>query len=76
LHSLGIQDTSVVVTPEFHGNLPWTIVEMPWTSGKDVQELQVCLARYSSEDPDHKIRGTAWVDDVALIPEAAGQSNP
>ena len=67
LHSLGSQDTSTSVTADVRGSEPWTRVEMPWSSGKDVQELQVCLVRFPSQQPENKIQGTAWVDDVALV---------
>jgi hypothetical protein len=76
LHSLGTLDTSTVVTPEVHGTLPWTPIELPWSSGKDVQELQVCVVRFPSDEANGKIQGTAWVDDVALVPEPAEHSKP
>lgn len=76
LHSLGKLDTSTVVTPEVHGTVPWSPIELPWSSGKDVQEVQVCVVRLSSEETDGKIQGAAWVDDVALVPETAGNPKP
>jgi tetratricopeptide (TPR) repeat protein len=76
LHSLGTLDTSTVVTPEVHGTLPWTPIEVPWSSGKDVQELQVCVVRFPSDEADGKILGTAWVDDVALVPALAEHPKP
>src|ERR1700687_1609487 len=50
LHSLGTQDTSTAVTLDVHGSAPWTRIELHWSSGKDVQELHVCLDRFPSED--------------------------
>ena len=76
LHSLGTRDTSLSVTPDVHGSEPWTRIEIPWSSAKDVQELQVCLVRFPSDQPENKIQGTAWVDDVALVPEPAEHSKP
>ena len=76
LRSLGTQDISAVATPELHGSEPWTHIEIPWSSGKDVQEVQVCLVRYLSDQLENKIKGTIWVDDVALVPEAAEHSKP
>jgi hypothetical protein len=76
LHSLGTQDVSTAVTPDVHGTAPWTHIELPWSSGKDVQELQVCLVRFPSEETENKIQGTAWVDDVALVPEPAEHPKP
>jgi tetratricopeptide (TPR) repeat protein len=76
LRSLGTQDTSVAVTPDIHGTAPWTRIELPWSSGRDVQELQVCLVRFPSGEPENKIQGTAWVDDVALVPEPSEHPKP
>ena len=76
LHSLGIHDTSNIVTPEVHGTTPWTRIEFPWFSGKDVQELQVCLVRFPSDEGENKIQGAAWTDDVALVPETAEHLKP
>jgi tetratricopeptide (TPR) repeat protein len=74
LHSLGVQETSSSVTSEVHGTAPWSRLELPWYSNKDVHVLEVCLARFPSAEPDNKIQGTVWVDDVALVP--AGHSKP
>jgi hypothetical protein len=76
LHSLGTQDTSTAVTADVHGTAPWTRIELPWSSGKDVWELQVCLVRFPSEEEENKIQGTAWVDDVALVPEPTEHPKP
>jgi tetratricopeptide (TPR) repeat protein len=76
LRSPGTQDISVAVTPEVHGSEPWTHIEIPWSSGKDVQEVQVCLVRLLSDQLENKIKGTTWVDDVALVPEAAEHPKP
>ena len=68
LRALESQDSAAVVTPDVRGSEPWTRVETSWTSGKDVQEMQVCLLRYPSDQEGHRIQGTAWIDDVALAP--------
>jgi len=76
LRSLGTEDTSLAVTPEVHGSEPWTLIELPWSSGNGVQELQICLVRLLSDQLENKIRGTTWVDDVALVPESAEHLKP
>ena len=76
LRSLGTQGASEGVTPDVHGSEPWTRIEIPWSSGNDVQELQVCLIRLLSDQLENKIKGTTWVDDVALVPEAAEHPKP
>ena len=76
LRSLGTGDTSVAVTPDVHGSEPWTRLEIPWSAGNDVQEVQVCLIRLLSDQIENKIKGTTWVDDVALVPGSAEHSKP
>jgi tetratricopeptide (TPR) repeat protein len=76
LRSLGTPDVSVAETPELHGSQPWTRIELPWSSAADVREVQVCLVRSLSDQLENKIKGTTWVDDVALVPEAAGLPKP
>ena len=56
------------------GTQSWNRVEMPWTSGKDVRRARVCLLRYLSRSLDARIQGTAWIDDVSLVP--VGHPNP
>jgi tetratricopeptide (TPR) repeat protein len=67
---------SSVDTPETHGTQPWTKIEMPWTAGADVRQVRVCVSRDPSAVYGSRIRGTAWVDDVALIPEPAEHAKP
>jgi tetratricopeptide repeat protein len=76
LRALGTQDTSTVVTPDLRGTQPWTRVEISWSSGKNVQEMQVCVVRLPSQEVDDRIQGMAWVDDVALVPQAAEPPKP
>jgi hypothetical protein len=56
------------------GTQPWTRVEMPWSSGKDVHRARVCILRSSSRSLDARIQGTAWIDDISLVP--VGSPNP
>lgn len=76
LRSFGGRGDSVVVTPDIRGSAPWTKIEIPWTSGNDVHEMQICLLRYASDQEGHRIRGTVWIDDVALVPESREQAKP
>jgi tetratricopeptide (TPR) repeat protein len=76
LHSLGIHDSTVLVTPDVHGSQPWTQIDVPWISGIDVQELQVCVVRLPSDQTDNRIQGTAWIDDVALVPVSPEHAKP
>jgi carbohydrate binding protein with CBM4/9 domain/tetratricopeptide repeat protein len=76
LQSLDSQSTATANTSEIHGTTPWTQVQMEWSPAKGVQEVRVCIARFPSEDPLSRIHGTAWVDDVALVPQAPEQTKP
>jgi tetratricopeptide (TPR) repeat protein len=74
--SLGALDKSSVTLPDFRGDLPWTMIQIPWAAGPDVQEVQICLVRKPSGERDNRIRGRAWIDDVALTPLSAEPSKP
>jgi tetratricopeptide (TPR) repeat protein len=68
--------SAFVETPETHGTQPWTKVEMPWTAAAGVYQVRVCVSRNPSDVYGSRIHGTAWVDDVALIPESPAGSKP
>jgi hypothetical protein len=74
LRSIGDPNNSAVWTDDVEGTQPWTKVELPWTSGKDVHELQLCVTRLSSAKFDSKIHGSAWIDDAILLPAVGGNS--
>jgi len=76
LHSFGDASNSFAWTDDEKGTQPWTKVELPWTSGNDVRELQLCVSRLPSAKFDSKISGSAWIDDVTLVPESAETSKP
>jgi hypothetical protein len=49
---------------------------MPWASGKDVHYARICVVRKPSAKFDSQIQGTAWIDDVALVPDISANSRP
>jgi tetratricopeptide (TPR) repeat protein len=61
----------VAWTDDVRGTQPWTQVELPWTSGNDVRELHLCVSRLPSAKFPSKIGGSAWIDDVSLVPLSA-----
>ncbi|HTQ62309.1 MAG TPA: tetratricopeptide repeat protein [Candidatus Solibacter sp.] len=71
LHSISDSDRSVAWTDDVRGTQPWTQIRHRWTAGLDVRELQLCVSRQASTQSDDKISGSAWIDDVALVPESA-----
>jgi tetratricopeptide (TPR) repeat protein len=58
----------VLNTREFHGTNPWTSVDEIWTASPHTHRVQVCVVRDPSDNPGVRISGTAWVDDVNLVP--------
>ena len=59
---------AVANTEQMHGTQDWTRVTTVWGGASDSQEMEICLRREASDQDDNKIRGTVWVDDVALTP--------
>jgi hypothetical protein len=55
-------------TPNVSGTMPWAEEAVEFTTGPDTKLLQVVLRRTRSDRLGNKIRGTAWIDDVALVP--------
>jgi hypothetical protein len=58
-------------TNEIHGTIPWSEVEDNWTAGANTHRAVVCVSRDASDNPEVRISGTAWVDDVNLVPQPA-----
>jgi hypothetical protein len=71
LHSLSPTVNSTAWTDDVKGTQPWTQIEFPWTAGNDVRELHLCVTRLPSTRFDSKIHGSAWIDDVVLVPKSA-----
>ena len=72
----GNSPSNALETPDVHGSEPWTQVQALWTSPADVHQVRVCVVRDTSARVDSQIQGTAWVDDVSLVPQSPAPSNP
>jgi tetratricopeptide (TPR) repeat protein len=57
-----------ILTPNMTGTNPWTRVQADVTTGAKTDLLEIALRRLPTWKFDNKIRGTVWVDDVALVP--------
>lgn len=55
-------------TSNLVGTQSWTEANIEFVSGAETKVLQIVLRRPPSDKLGNKIRGTAWVDDVALLP--------
>jgi hypothetical protein len=67
---------NTIETEDVHGSEPWTQVEIPWSSPADVHAVRVCIVRETSGRVDSQIQGTAWVDDVSLVPQTSVPPKP
>jgi tetratricopeptide (TPR) repeat protein len=76
LRAIEPDKTPVVNTREVHGTNPWTSVEETWIAGPNVHRVQICVSRDPSDNPDVRISGTAWIDDVNLVPQPAEHHKP
>ena len=65
-----------LLTPNETGTLPWTLEQIDFTTGAQTHLILVRLARKSSERLDNKLRGTAWIDDVTIVPSDGGFEGP
>ena len=60
-------DISVIIPGET-GTQPWTLKEAEFTTGPETRLLRIAIRRAPSGRIYNKLRGTVWVDDVALVP--------
>ena len=56
-----------LLTANVTGTEPWTLEQGDFATGPGTHVILVRVARRPSERLDNKIRGTAWVDDVAIV---------
>ena len=51
---------------------PWERLQLEFATGPSTRLLAVRLRRFRSRKLDNKIKGSAWIDDVSLVPSASG----
>jgi tetratricopeptide (TPR) repeat protein len=76
LRSLDSPNAPSVVTDQVLGTQPWAFVDQTWTAGPDAHRVQVCVTRAASTNSDERISGSAWIDDVNLLPQASEHRRP
>ena len=76
LHSYGISDEPVMNTRQLYGNNPFTMIDQTWTTGPDIRRVVICITREPIDNPEVRISGTAWVDDVNLVSQPTGHHKP
>lgn len=65
-----------VETADVRGSEPWTNLTLTWTAPPESRSAQVCIARRPGDAAEDNIQGSAWIDDVSLVPVAAETSKP
>jgi len=68
--------TPVRSTPNLVGSQNWAEQNLAIVTGPDTSLLQIVLRRTRSDKLGNKIRGTAWIDDVTLVPAANRAGKP
>ena len=69
-------EAPVVNTKQIYGNNSFTMIDQTWTTGPGVHRAWICVTREASDNPEVRISGTAWVDDVNLVPQPAEPHKP
>jgi tetratricopeptide (TPR) repeat protein len=62
-----LKSTPQQVIADVGGTQPWALNQTEFTTSSDTRLLRVTLRRTPSGMLANKVRGTAWVDDVALV---------
>ena len=76
IYPYGNSAAPLVNTKQIYGNNPFTLIDQAWTANPNVRLVKICITREPSDDPYVRISGTAWVDDVNLVPEVAEHLQP
>ena len=76
IYPYGNSAAPLVNTKQIYGNNPFTLIDQSWTANPNVRLVKICITREPSDDPYVRISGTAWVDDVNLVPEVAEHLQP
>jgi hypothetical protein len=76
IHFYDNSEAPPINTKQIYGDNPFTLIEQTWTTGPDMHRVRLCVAREPSDNPDVRISGTAWVDDVNLLPQPAEHHKP
>jgi len=76
IQALGGPNPAVIATRELHGTNPWTLIEEAWTAEPGVHRVRICVNREPSDNPDVRISGTTWIEDVNLAPKPLEHPRP
>jgi|SRR5579872_1471914 len=69
LWALSVSNKNTVATEDIRGTQPWTLLSTSWLAPPGAREAQACAVRRASVQPDNKIKGSVWIDDVSMVPE-------
>jgi tetratricopeptide (TPR) repeat protein len=63
-----------ILTSNTTGTQPWTLEQSDFATGPSERRILVRIVRRPSQRLDNKLRGSAWIDDVAIVPAAASKA--
>jgi hypothetical protein len=63
-----------LILGNFYGDHPWEMQSADFTTGPDDHRLIVQVYRVKSTRFNNKLAGSAWIDDISIVP--AESSNP
>jgi len=55
-------------TSDVRGTEPWTRLSLLWTATPDARVASVCVVRLAGGSFEGNVHGSAWIDDVSLVP--------
>ncbi|MFZ0038250.1 MAG: tetratricopeptide repeat protein [Candidatus Acidiferrales bacterium] len=70
------RDQIYLHTDDLTGSHDWTELQGDITTGADTQILQLEVRRLTSRMFENRLGGTAWIDDVSLVPATAAATPP
>jgi tetratricopeptide (TPR) repeat protein len=76
LRTVGEGAPVITNTQQILGTKPWSDIEQVWIAGPQVRRVAICVTRDASTNPEARISGTAWIDDVNLLPAPAERHKP
>jgi tetratricopeptide (TPR) repeat protein len=76
IQGMGAASAVRTSTQELHGTNAWTFVGQSWTAEPGVHRVSICVGREPSDNPDVRISGTAWIEDVNLAPKPMEHPRP
>lgn len=63
-------------TSDVRGTQPWTRLSLLWTAPRGARLATVCVVRLAGSSFEENAQGSAWIDDVSLVPVFPESAKP